>query len=63
MMDDIEQLKKELKKQTRQAEERRNKVKYLQADFDNSRRWYAREKDLITDMGRTTKSTGSCFEV
>ena len=49
-MDDIEQLKKELEEQTRQATERLNQLKYLQADFDNFRRWYAKEKDVITEL-------------
>jgi molecular chaperone GrpE len=47
-MEDIEQLKKELEEQTRQAEERLNQLKYLQADFDNFRKWNAKEKDVIT---------------
>lgn len=49
-MDEIEQLKKELEEQTHLAEERLDQLKYLQADFDNFRRWSAKEKDLITDM-------------
>jgi molecular chaperone GrpE len=49
-METIEQLKKELEEQTRQAEERLNQLKYLQADFDNFRKWYAKEKDLITAL-------------
>lgn len=49
-MDEIEKLKKDLEDQTRLAEERLNQLKYLQADFDNFRRWYAKEKDLITNM-------------
>jgi molecular chaperone GrpE len=47
-MENIDQLKKELEEQTRQAEERLNQLKYLQADFDNYRRWCSKEKDLIT---------------
>lgn len=47
-MEAIEQLKKELEEQTRQAEERLNQLKYLQADFDNFRRWNAKEKEDIT---------------
>jgi molecular chaperone GrpE len=46
-MDDIEKLKKELEDQTLQAEERLDQLKYLQADFDNFRRWSAKEKDTI----------------
>jgi molecular chaperone GrpE len=49
-MDDIEQLKKELEEQTRQAKERLDQLKYLQADFDNFRKWYAKEKDVITSL-------------
>lgn len=49
-METIEQLKKELEEQTRQAEERLNQLKYLQADFDNFRRWCTKEKDLIKEM-------------
>lgn len=49
-MEDIEQLKKELDEQTRQAEERLDQLKYLQADFDNFRKWYAKEKDVITSL-------------
>jgi molecular chaperone GrpE len=49
-MEDIEHLKKELEVQTRQAQERLDQLKYLQADFDNFRKWTAKEKDLITEM-------------
>ena len=49
-MEDIGQLKKELEEQTRLAEERLNQVKYLQADFDNYRRWCAKEKEVITTL-------------
>jgi molecular chaperone GrpE len=49
-MEDIEQLKKELEEQTRQAQESLDQLKYLQADFDNFRKWYAKEKDLITTL-------------
>jgi len=49
-MEDIEQLKKELEERTRQAEERLDQLKYLQADFDNFRKWNAKEKDAITTM-------------
>jgi molecular chaperone GrpE len=49
-MEDIEQLKKDLEKQTLQAEERLDQLKYLQADFDNFRKWNAKEKDAITSM-------------
>ncbi len=49
-MEDLEQLKKDLEKQTRQAAERLDQLKYLQADFDNFRKWNAKEKDAITAM-------------
>lgn len=49
-MEDIEKLKKELEEQTRQAEERLDQLKYLQADFDNFRKWYIKEKDVITSL-------------
>jgi molecular chaperone GrpE len=49
-MEDPEQLKKDLEKQTRLAEERLDQLKYLQADFDNFRKWNAKEKDAITTM-------------
>ena len=49
-MEDIEILKKELEVQTRQAEDRLNQLKYLQADFDNFRKWYAKEKSVITTL-------------
>ncbi|MCK9579418.1 MAG: nucleotide exchange factor GrpE [Methanoregula sp.] len=47
---DIVELKKELDKQTRQAEERLDQLKYLQADFDNFRKWNAKEKDVLTSL-------------
>ena len=49
-VEEIEQLKKELEEQTRLAEDRLNQLKYLQADFDNFRRWSAKEKDAITSL-------------
>jgi molecular chaperone GrpE len=49
-MDTIEQLKKELGEQTRLAEERLNQLMYLQADFDNFRKWCALEKEKITAL-------------
>lgn len=47
MTDDQEQVKKELEIQTRLAEERLNRLKYLQADFDNFRKWSEKEKASI----------------
>lgn len=49
-METIEQLKKELEEKTREAEERLEQSKYLQADFDNFRKWHAKEKDVITTL-------------
>ena len=49
-MEEIDQLKKELEEQTRLAEDRLNQLKYLQADFDNFRRWSVKEKDAITSL-------------
>ena len=50
MVEDTEQLKKELEEQTHLAEERLNQLKYLQADFDNFRKWHAKEKEQIRDL-------------
>jgi len=50
MAEEIEQLKKELEEQTRLAEERLEQLKYLQADFDNFRKWSAKEKETITAL-------------
>jgi molecular chaperone GrpE len=47
MTDDLEQVKKDLEKQTREAEERLSQLKYLQADFDNYRKWSEKEKASI----------------
>jgi len=49
-MEDGETLKKELEEQTRQAKERLDQIKYLQADFDNFRRRSAKEKDTIITL-------------
>ena len=49
-MEDVENLKKELEEQTRQSQERLDQLKYLQADFDNFRRWSAKEKDTIISL-------------
>lgn len=48
--EDIERLKKELELQTRQAAARLDQLKYLQADFDNFRKWYEKEKDVLTSL-------------
>jgi len=47
MTDDLEQVNKDLEKQTREAEERLTQLKYLQADFDNYRKWSEKEKASI----------------
>jgi len=49
-VEDTEQLKKDLEEKTRLAEERLNQLKYLQADFDNFRKWSAKEKETITSL-------------
>jgi molecular chaperone GrpE len=49
-VEELERLKQELEEQTRQAQERLEQLKYLQADFDNFRKWNAKEKDVITAM-------------
>jgi len=49
-MDEISELKKQLEEQTRQAKERLDQLKYLQADFENFRKWYEKEKDVVTSL-------------
>ncbi len=44
MTEDPEQVKKDLETQTRLAEDRLERLKYLQADFDNYRKWSEKEK-------------------
>ena len=50
MTKDLEELKRELENQTRIAEDRLNRLKYLQADFDNFRKWSEKEKLSIITM-------------
>ena len=50
MVEDSEQLKKDLEEKTRLAEQRLDQLKYLQAEFDNFRKWSAKEKDTITSL-------------
>jgi molecular chaperone GrpE len=59
LTDEIERLKTELDEKTLLAEERLNRLKYLQSDFDNYRKWSEKEKaaiivlaneNLITDL-------------
>jgi len=45
--EEIERLKKELDEQTRLAEERLNRLRYLQSDFDNYRKWSEKEKGAV----------------
>jgi molecular chaperone GrpE len=47
MTEDLDQLKKDLENQTQLAEDRFNRLKYLQADFDNYRKWSEKEKASI----------------
>ena len=47
MTDEQEQVKQDLEKQTQLAEERFNRLKYLQAEFDNYRKWSEKEKASI----------------
>jgi molecular chaperone GrpE len=50
MTEQIEDLKKELGEQTHLAEERLNQIHYLQADFDNFRRWSEKERGSIVTL-------------
>jgi molecular chaperone GrpE len=47
MTEDLEELKRDLENQTRLAADRLNRLKYLQADFDNYRKWSEKEKETI----------------
>jgi molecular chaperone GrpE len=47
LSDEIERLRKDLDTQTRLAEERLDRLKYLQADFDNYRKWSEKDKAAI----------------
>jgi len=47
LSEDLEQLKKELDEQTLLAEERLDRLKYLQAEFDNFRKWSEKDKAAI----------------
>lgn len=47
LTEEIERLKKDLDEKTDLAEERLNRLKYLQADFDNYRKWSEKEKGAI----------------
>jgi molecular chaperone GrpE len=47
LTEEIERLKAELDEKTLLAEERLNRLKYLQSDFDNYRKWSEKEKGAI----------------
>jgi len=47
LREEIERLKTELDEKTLLAEERLNRLKYLQSDFDNYRKWSEKEKGAI----------------
>ena len=46
---ETEQLKKEIAEQTKLAEERLEQLKYLQAEFDNFRKWSEKEKAALVN--------------
>jgi len=50
LQEKIEKLQKELEEKTKLAEERLNQLKYLQADFDNYRKNFEKDKEKITEM-------------
>jgi len=50
LTEEIEKLKAELKETTLLAEERLNRLKYLQSDFDNYRKWSEKEKGTIITL-------------
>jgi len=50
LTEEIERLKTELDEKTLLAEERLNRLKYLQSDFDNYRRWSEKEKGAIITL-------------
>ena len=50
LTEEIERLKTRLDEMTLLAEERLSRLKYLQADFDNYRRWSEKEKGAIITL-------------
>jgi len=46
----VENLQKELEEKTKLAEERLNQLKYLQADFENYRKNFEKEKEKIIEL-------------
>ena len=47
MSEELDRVKKDLEIQARLAEDRLNRLNYLQADFDNYRKWSEKEKEAI----------------
>ena len=50
LTEEIERLKRELDEKTLLAEERLNRLRYLQSDFDNYRKWSEKEKGAIITL-------------
>lgn len=50
LKDKVIKLEKELEEKTKSAEERLNQLKYLQADFDNYRKKFEKEKEKIIEL-------------
>jgi len=50
LTEEIERLRTELDEKTLLAEERLSRLKYLQADFDNFRKWSQKEKEAIITL-------------
>jgi len=50
MTEELELVKKELETKARLADERYDRLKYLQADFDNYRKWSEKEKGAIVEF-------------
>ena len=55
--EEIEQLEKELADMTRLAEERLERLKYLQAEFDNFRKWSEKERGSIVTLANANLVT------
>lgn len=51
---EIEKLKKELEENKKLSEERLNQLRYLQADFDNYRKKFEKEKEEIIKLANET---------
>ncbi|MEM4245049.1 MAG: nucleotide exchange factor GrpE [Candidatus Nanoarchaeia archaeon] len=50
LQEKIQNLQKEIEEKTKLAEERLNRIKYLQADFDNYRKNFEKEKEKIIEL-------------